>query len=91
LGLGLIYFCLRYFAADRQPFGEKLGRWAFWLYNGGLVLWIFFNFFPIGWPQLDAVYEHGSPMHEAARSTTRRSSGNGCGCRAMWSLRSARC
>ena len=41
------------------PFGEKLGRWAFWLYNGGLVLWIVFNFFPIGWPQLDAVYEHG--------------------------------
>lgn len=32
---------------------------AFWLYNGGLVLWILFNFFPIGWPQLDAVYEHG--------------------------------
>jgi nitric oxide reductase subunit B len=39
--------------------GEKLGRWAFWLYNSGLVLWIVFNFFPIGWPQLDAVYEHG--------------------------------
>ncbi len=59
LGIGLIYFCLRYVAADRHPFGERLGRWAFWLYNGGLVLWIAFNFFPIGWPQLDAVYEHG--------------------------------
>jgi nitric oxide reductase subunit B len=59
LGIGLIYFCLRYVAADRYPFGEKLGRWAFWLYNWGLVLWIVFNFFPIGWPQLDAVYEHG--------------------------------
>jgi nitric oxide reductase subunit B len=59
LGIGLIYFCLRYIAADRHPFGERLGRWAFWLYNGGLVLWIVFNFFPIGWPQLDAVYEHG--------------------------------
>ena len=59
LGIGLIYFCLRYAAADRYPFGEKLGRWAFWLYNSGLVLWIVFNFFPIGWPQLDAVYEHG--------------------------------
>ena len=59
LGIGLIYFCLRYVAADEHPFGEKLGRWAFWLYNGGLVLWIVFNFFPIGWPQLDAVYEHG--------------------------------
>ena len=59
LGIGLIYFCLRYIAADDHPFGEKLGQWAFWLYNGGLVLWIIFNFFPIGWPQLDAVYEHG--------------------------------
>ena len=59
LGIGLIYFCLRYVAADRYPFGERLGQWAFWLYNGGLVLWILFNFFPIGWPQLDAVYEHG--------------------------------
>ena len=42
-----------------MPFGERLGLWAFWLYNGGLVLWILLNFFPIGWPQLDAVYEHG--------------------------------
>ena len=33
--------------------------WAFWLYNAGLVLWILLNFFPIGWPQLEAVFEHG--------------------------------
>jgi nitric oxide reductase subunit B len=59
LGIGLIYFCLRYAAADEYPFSERFGHWAFWLYNGGLVLWILFNFFPIGWPQLDAVYEHG--------------------------------
>jgi nitric oxide reductase subunit B len=59
LGIGLIYFCLRYIAGDRYAFGEKAGKWAFWLYNGGLVLWIALNFFPIGWPQLDAVYEHG--------------------------------
>jgi nitric oxide reductase subunit B len=59
LGIGLIYFCLRYMAADRSPFSETIGKWAFWLYNGGLVLWILLNFFPIGWPQLDAVYEHG--------------------------------
>lgn len=59
LGIGLIYFCLRYVAGDRHPFGEKAGRWAFWLYNGGLVMWILLNFFPIGWPQLDAVFEHG--------------------------------
>ena len=59
LGIGLIYFCLRYMAGDRYPFSETIGKWAFWLYNGGLVLWILLNFFPIGWAQLDAVYDHG--------------------------------
>ncbi len=59
LGIGLIYFCLRYAAGDRIAFNEKLGRWAFWLYNIGMVMWIVLNFFPIGWPQLDAVFEHG--------------------------------
>ncbi len=59
LGIGLIYFCLRYAAGEAQPFAEKAGRWAFWLYNIGLVMWIVLNFFPVGWPQLDAVYEHG--------------------------------
>ena len=59
LAIGLVYFCLRYIAADQYPFSERIGRWAFWLYNWGLVLWIVLNFFPIGWSQLDAVYEHG--------------------------------
>ena len=59
LAIGLIYFCLRYIHAERPAFSETLGLWAFWLYNGGLVLWILLNFFPIGWAQLDAVYEHG--------------------------------
>ncbi|HVZ69443.1 MAG TPA: cbb3-type cytochrome c oxidase subunit I [Rhizomicrobium sp.] len=59
LGIGLVYFCLRYLAGDRVPFGERTGLWAFWLYNIGLAMWIVLNFFPIGWPQLVAVYEHG--------------------------------
>ena len=59
LGIGLIYFCLRYRAADRIAFSDRAGLLAFWLSNGGLVLWIALNFFPIGWPQLEAVYEHG--------------------------------
>jgi len=67
LAIGLIYFSLRYATADRAPFGERIGLWAFWLYNGGLVLWILLNFFPIGWPQLAAVYEHGLAY---ARSVT---------------------
>ena len=59
LGLGLIYFCLRYAAGDRLPWSDRLGTWAFWLYNAGVVLWIALNFFPIGWSQLMDVYEHG--------------------------------
>ena len=59
LAIGLIYFCLRYIAGERAPFSDKIGLWAFWLYNAGLVLWVALNFFPIGWPQLIAVYEHG--------------------------------
>ena len=59
LAIGLIYFCLRYAAAEKSPFSERIGLIAFWLYNAGLVLWIALNFFPVGWPQLDAVFEHG--------------------------------
>jgi nitric oxide reductase subunit B len=59
LAIGLVYFCLRYIHAERPAFSERFGLWAFWLYNSGLVLWILLNFFPIGWPQLNAVYEHG--------------------------------
>jgi nitric oxide reductase subunit B len=59
LALGLIYFCLRYRAGPDAEFDETPGRIAFWCYNAGLVMWIFLHFFPIGWPQLNAVYEHG--------------------------------
>ncbi len=59
LAIGLIYFCLRYISAGHTRFGHRLGLTAFWLYNLGLLLWIALNFFPIGWPQLMAVYEHG--------------------------------
>lgn len=59
LGLGLIYFCLRYAAGDRLSWSDRLGTWAFWLYNVGIVLWIALNFFPIGWSQLMDVYQHG--------------------------------
>jgi nitric oxide reductase subunit B len=59
LAIGLIYFCLRYAAGERFAFDERPGWWVFWLYNASLVLWIAFNFFPIGWPQLDAVFERG--------------------------------
>ncbi|MDO8955208.1 MAG: cbb3-type cytochrome c oxidase subunit I [Gammaproteobacteria bacterium] len=59
LAIGLIYFCLRYAAGDQKAWSDRLGTWAFWLYNFGLVLWIFLNFFPIGWAQLMDVYEHG--------------------------------
>lgn len=59
LALGLVYFCLRYAAGNNKDWSDKLGFWAFWLYNIGLVSWIFLNFFPIGWSQLMDVYSHG--------------------------------
>lgn len=59
LALGLIYLALRYMAGDRIIWSDRMGVWAFWLYNVGLVMWISLNFFPIGWPQLIAAYEHG--------------------------------
>ena len=59
LALGLIYFCLRYRAGPNAVFNERPGRIAFWCYNLALLMWIFLHFFPIGWPQLNAVYEHG--------------------------------
>lgn len=59
LGLGLVYFCLRYAAGDRFPWSNRLGVWAFWLYNLGLLLWILLNFFPVGWAQLLDVYNNG--------------------------------
>lgn len=59
LALGLIYFCLRYRAGPNATFDQRLGYIAFWCYNIGLLMWIVLHFFPIGWPQLDAVYEHG--------------------------------
>ena len=51
------------------PLGQhvKTRLRAFWLYNAGLLLWILLNFFPIGWAQLAAVFEHGFAY---ARSVT---------------------
>jgi nitric oxide reductase subunit B len=59
LSIGLIYLTLRYMTGHRTSWDDRIGVWAFWLYNAGLVLWVLLNFFPIGWPQLIAVYEHG--------------------------------
>ena len=58
LAIGLLYMVLRYLNGER-PWSDRLGIWAFWLYNAGMVMWIVFNFYPIGWPQLEAVYTHG--------------------------------
>jgi nitric oxide reductase subunit B len=58
LALGLIYMVLRYLNGTR-PWSDRAGVWAFWLYNTGMVMWIVLNFFPIGWPQLEATYTHG--------------------------------
>jgi len=58
LGLGLIYFCLRY-AAGNGNWSNKLGIWSFWLYNLGLILMMVLNLLPVGYLQFNAVIEHG--------------------------------
>lgn len=58
LAISLVYMVLRYLHGERE-WSDRLGVWAFWLYNIGLVMWIVLNFYPIGWPQLEAVYTHG--------------------------------
>jgi len=78
LGIGLIYFCLRYAAADRARFSDPLGLWAFWLYNAGLVLWIALNFFPLGWPHSMRSTNMVWPMRGALNFTTRHCCGSGC-------------
>ena len=49
---------LRYLNGTRE-WNDRAGVWAFWLYNTGLVMWVVLNFYPIGWPQLEAAYTHG--------------------------------
>ncbi len=44
---------------DRHAWSDRLGLWAFWLYNLVLVMWVVMNFLPVGIPQLDAVHEKG--------------------------------
>jgi nitric oxide reductase subunit B len=58
LALGLIYMVLRYLNGARE-WNDRPGVWAFWLYNTGLVLWVVLNFYPVGWPQLEAAYTQG--------------------------------
>ncbi len=58
IAIGLIYFSLRYINGD-QEWNESLGTTAFWLFNAGMALWLVLNFWPIGFRQLAAVYEHG--------------------------------
>ncbi|MCY0884334.1 MAG: cbb3-type cytochrome c oxidase subunit I, partial [Firmicutes bacterium] len=58
LGLALVYFALRYQVGE-EGWGERAAVWAFWLFNAGIVLWLLLNFWPIGFQQLMAVYQHG--------------------------------
>ncbi len=67
LGIGLIYFSLRYIVGDSGNWTDGPAVWAFWMYNIGLVLWCAINFFPVGFEQLLAVYNHS---YVYARSIT---------------------
>ncbi|HKK13450.1 MAG TPA: cbb3-type cytochrome c oxidase subunit I [Gammaproteobacteria bacterium] len=58
IAIGLVYFVLRYFVGERR-WSDAPGVWAFWLFNAGLGLWLVLNFWPVGFEQLAAVYDHG--------------------------------
>ena len=79
LAIGLVYLSLRYMAGERVAWGDTLGVWGFWLYNLGVVLWVVLNFFPIGWRQLEAVYEHGFAYARSLDFYNTTLSGNGSG------------
>ena len=55
------------------------------------MLWILLNFFPIGWPQLDAVYEHGLAYARSSAFYKTTLFWQWMRCRAMWCSRPARC
>ena len=58
IAIGLVYFVLRYIVGERH-WSDTLGVWSFWLFNAGMGLWLILNFWPIGFEQLAAVYQHG--------------------------------
>ncbi|MEJ2686484.1 MAG: cbb3-type cytochrome c oxidase subunit I, partial [Gammaproteobacteria bacterium] len=58
IAIGLVYFVLRYMVGERH-WSDTLGVWAFWLFNAGMGLWLVLNFWPVGFEQLAAVYQHG--------------------------------
>ncbi|MEJ2643733.1 MAG: cbb3-type cytochrome c oxidase subunit I [Gammaproteobacteria bacterium] len=58
IAIGLVYFVLRYIVGERH-WSDTLGVWAFWLFNAGMGLWLVLNFWPVGFEQLAAVYQHG--------------------------------
>lgn len=65
LAIGLIYLALRHMVGERGAWSDRLGNWAFALYNIGLVLWVVLTFLPVGFPQLEVAFEEG---FNAARS-----------------------
>ena len=48
LGIGLALFCLRGLADRTADWSDRLLRWVFWLFNGGLALMVFGSILPQG-------------------------------------------
>jgi nitric oxide reductase subunit B len=65
LAIGLIYLALRHMVGERAGWSDRLGTWAFWLYNAGLVLWVVLTFLPVGFSQLAVAFDQS---YDAARS-----------------------
>lgn len=48
LGIGLMLFCQRGLADAMADWSDRLLRWVFWLFNGGLALMVFASILPQG-------------------------------------------
>ncbi|MBI3325094.1 MAG: cbb3-type cytochrome c oxidase subunit I [Nitrospinae bacterium] len=58
VALGGMLFCCQHLF-QRASWNAKLVKTVFWALNGGLVLMMFFDLFPVGVYQLSVVFTHG--------------------------------
>ena len=59
LGIGLLLFCQRGLAPASADWSDRLLRWIFWLFNGGLALMVSASILPQGLLQGYASFKHG--------------------------------
>ena len=58
LGIGLLLFCQRGLSPANADWSDRLLRWVFWLFNGGLALMVFASILPQGLLQGYESFKH---------------------------------